>query len=52
MAKYNPVNSLMDPSNDDPIIMYDKDGNEKVFDQIAIIPWNLVCYVRSTWRRT
>ena len=44
MAKYNPVNSLMDPDNDDPIIMYDKDNNEKIFDQIAIIPIDGVWY--------
>ncbi len=32
------IDQLLDPDNDDPIIIYDEDNNPVRFDQVAIIP--------------
>lgn len=34
----NPVTSILDEENVDPIILYTEEGKEVAFDQIAIIP--------------
>lgn len=38
------VEKLLDENNTEPIILYDKDGKEAKFQQVAIIPYNEVGY--------
>lgn len=38
--KKNPIDMLFDENNTDPIVMYDADGEEASFEQIALIPIN------------
>lgn len=38
------VEKLLDENNTDPIILYNQDGKEAKFQQVAIIPYNEVVY--------
>lgn len=40
-----PIDLILDPDNEDDIVLYDEDGKETVFGQVAVIPLNERVYV-------
>ena len=47
MSEYelSAIDKLLDEENDDPITLYNENGDEVQFDQVAVIPMDDVVYV-------
>lgn len=39
------IDKILDEENDDPVVLYDENGDEVQFDQVAVIPIDEVVYV-------
>ena len=41
----NPIEMILDENNNDPIVLYDEDGDAVSFEQVAVIPLHGELYV-------